>query len=431
MKSFIKEEAYPEIKAPRGIYSRTDRFKVFVGPLISKIQKIVFSNKAFIKNVPVSERAQYIEDLFESSLGDVYAGDYTAYESHFTEEYMKAIEFVAYDYMCENNVMAQTVLRIFKKAVSSTNYIIFKQVELSVEATRMSGEMNTSLGNGLVNLIIINYICTQIHACSVTCIVEGDDSLFKTKASVTDKDFLYCGLTCKLEKHSEINTASFCGLIFDPENKTIVTDPIKVILKTPYLPRKWVNVGINVRMQILKCKALSIRWQYPNCPILVAYSEYILKNTCTFSVRKSILEYFKGEQEYNLMKTDFSSIQKKTLDAILKDCPTSNISINSRLIMERKFNISVEEQLELEQFFETRVEFNQFFHPLIYTHTTTQQRENFETHVFQMPTENLKACTFNPRLIDFQENYNKLYKLLRPLTREDQLGHLKYILQNN
>lgn len=418
VKSFIKEESYPEIKAPRGIYSRTDRFKAYVGPLIAKIQKIIFSHPSFIKSVPVSDRPKYIEELFEGAVGDYYAGDYTAYESHFTKTYFEAIEFVAYDYIIGSNPIAIIILSVFKRAVSGKNFIIFRLVSLTVDATRMSGEMNTSLGNGLVNLIIINFICRELHGCSVIVIVEGDDSLFCTMAKITDADFLMCGLTCKLQKHDVITKASFCGLIFDPENKDIITDCIKVMLKTPYLPRKWVNVNNNVRLQILKCKALSIRWQYPGCPILVSYANMILRQTAHLGIRKTVIKHFKNEAMHSLQNLNFDEFLKiYSYDDVDKHCPTKPISISTRLLMESVFKLKVEEQLNLEEFFDDKNDLDPFFHSTIHAHTTQVQRDCFEQFIFYLPSDASSASVCRVNEIQYQNSHSKLLKLLLPLTR--------------
>jgi hypothetical protein len=43
---FVKDETYPEYKYPRGIYSRTDTFKVLVGPIIKLIEHELYSVKS-------------------------------------------------------------------------------------------------------------------------------------------------------------------------------------------------------------------------------------------------------------------------------------------------------------------------------------------------------------------------------------------------
>lgn len=413
VKAFIKEESYNEVKCPRGIYSRTDRFKVYVGPLIAKIQKIVFSHPAFIKTVPVQERSNYIENLFADAIGSYYSGDYTAYESHFTRAYYEAIEFVAYDYLVGQNPIAIAILSVFKHAVSRINHIIFTRLTVNVEATRMSGEMNTSLGNGLVNLIIISFICNVIHGCSVILIVEGDDSLFCTTANVTSSDFLRCGLTCKLEKHDQIHTASFCGLIYHPLDRNIITDPIKVILKTPYLPRKWCASSNAVHMQLLKAKAMSILWQYPGCPILVSYAKWILRNTAQYQIRTSLLTSLRSDFQYSMKFFDFDLfVSLNSYRKIISSCPNKPIGINTRLTMEDKFGITVDYQKALEEFFDSQKELKPFHHPIIDQFCSKDAKNNFRTHVFEVGASSRVADCPTPVEINSQPQNDKLVNLL-------------------
>lgn len=293
----------------------------------------------------------------------------------------------------------------------------------------MSGEMNTSLGNGLVNLIIINFICCHLHKNSVTCIVEGDDSLFCTTANVTSDDFISCGLTCLLEKHEKINTASFCGIIYHPYDGNIITDPIKVLLKTPYLPRKWCSSATKVQLQIMKCKALSIRWQYPGCPILISFANWILRETCHLQVRKSVLEYFKTLINYQTVGIDFDSFKKAYLFSdITRTTPNREIGEQTRLLMDEKFHIPVDYQLELEGFFDNQTSLEAYTHPLIYQFCKPDMIHNFQTHVFNLPVTTTVAEIPNPAHQNYVEDHKRLYDLLINKTNKHMRSILRSIL---
>jgi hypothetical protein len=64
VKSFIKDETYPEYKHARAINSRADPFKCLVGPIFKLIEKEVFRHRDFVKNVPVKDRPKYIMEHF-------------------------------------------------------------------------------------------------------------------------------------------------------------------------------------------------------------------------------------------------------------------------------------------------------------------------------------------------------------------------------
>lgn len=81
------------------INSRTDEFKTLTGPTFKLIEKQVFANPWFIKNVPVRERCDYIvERLYKPGM-KYYSSDYTSFEALFTPEIMRVVERELYHYM--------------------------------------------------------------------------------------------------------------------------------------------------------------------------------------------------------------------------------------------------------------------------------------------------------------------------------------------
>lgn len=55
VKSFIKEETYPEYKDSRCINARSDECKLLLGPYFKAIEEVTYKNPHFIKHVPVHE----------------------------------------------------------------------------------------------------------------------------------------------------------------------------------------------------------------------------------------------------------------------------------------------------------------------------------------------------------------------------------------
>jgi hypothetical protein len=91
VKAFIKDEFYPEVKHSRMINSRSDMFKCMVGPVFRAMEAEIFKHPAFIKKIPVKDRPAYVKEYLEQ-LGAKYgAGDFTAFESHFTKDRMESI----------------------------------------------------------------------------------------------------------------------------------------------------------------------------------------------------------------------------------------------------------------------------------------------------------------------------------------------------
>lgn len=300
-------------------------------------------------------------------------------------------------------------MNYFMRVVSDLNKIKFSDVTVTIPSTRMSGEMNTSLGNGLVNFIIINYISEVLHKTDVTLFVEGDDSIYKTLAKITAQDFTDCGFTCELSTVETISEASFCGLIFDTETYTVIADPIKYILKTPWMMRRWMRASDKAQFGILKCKALSLLWQFPGCPIIQAYAYYLYRNTYKYSVPKSYLDYVKNSYGSDHAEFDFIT----DVDDHIRTCtPTRPVAVSTRLLMARVYKISIEEQLYLEDLFMNKPDFGPFYDPVIYSFTTPVQQHFYEHHVIETDLKVLNFTNYDPPLSSVPKAKQQLKDLL-------------------
>lgn len=158
--SFVKDEFYLEYKHPRLINSRHDMFKCVSGPYFKLIEKELFSLPWFIKKIPVSERADYIMDRVYTPGGVYIATDYTAFETHFTKEMMQIVEFQLYKYLTRNLPSKHDFYGMLE-VISGVNKLYSHNFSVELEATRMSGEMCTSLGNGFSNLMFMLYACSE------------------------------------------------------------------------------------------------------------------------------------------------------------------------------------------------------------------------------------------------------------------------------
>ena len=204
VKGFIKDESYGEYKHARWINSRSDVFKCHYGPWIKAIENEVYKHRSFIKHIPVSDRATYILELLGEE-GPYYETDYTAFESHFTGQVMRVLEFNLFEYMTQHIPGHKEFMRMNFKVVGKDNFIGSHNMKFSVQS-RMSGEMSTSLGNGFSNLMVM-LLVAKLKGCSdVEGVVEGDDGLFTLKGAAPEQaDFAELGFLIKLEEFTHIN----------------------------------------------------------------------------------------------------------------------------------------------------------------------------------------------------------------------------------
>lgn len=341
VKSFMKDETYVEFKHSRGINARHDRFKVEVGPTFKKIEDAVYRLKYFIKHTPVADRPKKIAELLLAGR-KIYATDYTAFEALFTAEIMEAVEFQLYDYMTQFLPNHEYFMLLCREVLAGMNILENKFWTMKLPATRMSGEMCTSLGNGFSNLMFMLFVAFK-SGVTVDGFVEGDDGIFINLAGgdLDQSLFTRLGLRIKLEEHVDICSASFCGIIFDPVDNIPIADPRKVLASFGWCSNRYHGSKPGKKMDLLRVKSLALKYQYPGCPIISALADYGLRMTSGRDVRHFVSSKIRVA-EYE---------RAKLLEAIKVDpLVCVPVGMASRLLVEKKFGLSVETQFKIEEY---------------------------------------------------------------------------------
>jgi hypothetical protein len=347
--AFIKEEGYDEYKHSRVINSRSDEWKALVGPICKAIEAEVFKLPNFIKKIPVLERPEYVMQMMALE-GKLFTSDFTSYEGSFKAELMAACEMKLFKFFLRN---LPGKYYEWLSRVMGVNTIRNRRWRIHVLAKRMSGEMTTSLGNGFTTLTLVLFICGRKGAHCIP-VVEGDDCLCKVVGEVpTKEDFAELGLNCKMESHEDLSTTSFCGLLFDDTAGDVVVNPLKVLAECGLGQTRYCGAGTKLKKALLRSKGLSILSQYPNCPILRVLADKILELTSGVNVRQSVIDAmptWKREEYLQNLKTR-------------KDVGPADIKMGSRVLVERVFGISVNDQLLIEA--TLHVDFNTVYSPYL------------------------------------------------------------------
>lgn len=373
-KSFVKQEFYPEYKHARAINSRSDAFKVMTGPIFKLIERHVFDSPHFVKKIPVRDRARFIKDRLKRNGGVYLATDYTAFESLFTRELMEQVEFAVYRYMTQHLPEGASFMQHVETALGGQNVCNFKHFTASVPATRMSGDMCTSLGNGLTNMICMFYVCEKLGCDFYDGIFEGDDGITVISGKVpTSEDFAKLGLNIKLEVHHELTEASFCGLVFDEEDCLVVTDPREVLATTAWAPNVYSGASVSKCKSLLRCKALSLAHQYPGCPIIQSYAVYLLRETASHDVRH-LIRNWKNTYE-----------REQLLSALASDLPLLDVPYRTRQLVERLYNIPIEAQHRIEDYFDSRVGLGPIDQPDLLESMPEVWKKNFDDYALHWP----------------------------------------------
>ncbi len=340
VKAFMKDECYPEYKHGRGIYSRCDEFKVLFGPLVSAIESDMYHYPAFIKHVPVPDRPKYIADLLATT-GQIFgATDYTSFETSFSPKIMKVLDHVMFDYYTSHR-RDDMFVRCYR-SLADENKISFQWFRMRIKGKRMSGEMNTSLSNGFANLMVMMFLCHKLNLGVPRMVVEGDDGLCVTPSGKypTKADFARLGFNIKMEHHSEMESASFCGIIYDPVDLKNVADPKKILASFGWTNGRYASCSTRKLKSLLRLKSISLMWAYPGCPIVQELAAYGMRVTRSYDIRH-MLERSNGitpwKRDHLLEAFKNGSIGEQS------------IGIRTRLLVERQFGVPVETQLKIEE----------------------------------------------------------------------------------
>jgi len=335
-KSFIKDEFYEEYKHARTINSRTDKFKVFVGPACKMMEKIVFNSPHFIKYIPVSDRAKWVKDRL-STFTKFLSTDFSSFEASFTVALMEAIEMHLYKRLLQNH---PEIYQVLHDALCSENELVFREYTATVLGKRMSGEMTTSLGNGFTNLILMSFVMEKLGY-EWDGVFEGDDGLLGVPDTASEDKvnqiLSQLGLIIKIKPFNSLNHVSFCGLVFDDESYIVLTDPYDFIVRFGWLSRKYLNARDNTIKSLLRAKAYSGFYQFKQCPIIYVLCYQVLKLTSGYQL--------KIERDWKVHTIE-EAVRNKIDVRTLEDIPDS-----ARVLMDEVYGISIPVQKRFEAYF--------------------------------------------------------------------------------
>lgn len=325
VKAFIKLEAYPEYKHARHINARCDLAKCLFGPVIKSMEREVYKLPEFIKHVPLPERPALIKALKTSGCSYVES-DHTAFEAHFTVDIMETIEFEVTRYMLRDlpdleRLLEQTEAGVNKIGLASAD------IKVLIQGMRCSGDMWTSLFNGLGNLLSFLYGCEVAGCRYVKGYVEGDDGIFAVQgAPPTVATMEKLGFEVKYVHHDDPATASFCGLVLAGD--AVVRDPSKFFMAFGWSDR-FIGAGEKVKRQLALSKALSALYETPGCPLVAPAARYVYEKT------RGVVPRFE-DGAYKMVPRDFNP-------------PQVEIASETRELFARLYGISPAAQVQLER----------------------------------------------------------------------------------
>lgn len=376
VKSFIKDETYPDYKHARTINSRSDEFKTLVGPYVKQAEKILFNTKWFIKYIPMDYRPSALLERLESKYKYINSTDFTSFEAHFVE-LLEDTEFIFYEHMFQNIPDREYILKLLKEGLLTHNVLAFKSFMIEIYRRRMSGEMSTSSGNGFANLMLILYIVNKIMKEKTDPFCEGDDGIFGTNTRCPSAQWLYnnLGIVLKLEICENVADASFCGNVFDPTDKLVVTDPIAAMTTFGWTTNKYISASLKRHKELLRSKSLSMLYQYRGNPILSELAQYGLRVTTGVRARTGEMNEYMREE----MKMMLENMKEKGL-------PIVEVPLNTRMLVQSKFGILICDQMAIEDYLRNKNDLSPISCPQLSQYLTKPSQHYYHNYVAQIMT---------------------------------------------
>lgn len=349
----VKWESYVEPKFFRGIYSRSDAFKCFFGPVCAAIGKKMFNMQWFVKYLSSDEKRRRMIKLFDNDFLRIFSNDFTSFEATFTKKLMQ-IEVFFFEFCLQLVPNREEILDKIRLTKFGVNRLVFRDFDCWLQSKRYSGEMDTSLSNSLVNLLFVCFLLKEsghppdfyVDKCPPQ--IEGDDCLGAFVYPLQADLLLKLGAKAKLEFFDSFNEASFCGMVFSSKSLSIIREPISCILDFGVANYKYVGCGVKLKKKLIRAKALSLLYSYPGCPVLKNLAMYGLRVTSDISDRHALAVMLRGESSIYRR-----NILLKMFNVDFVELMMTPVDPSSRDLMSEKFGLSHADQSAIETYLDS------------------------------------------------------------------------------
>lgn len=376
-----KEEPYPEYKHFRGINSRHDWYKAFMGRFFQKIDKKIFSMKQFIKKIPIHRRPEWMSDKFQHAR-NIFNTDFSSFEATFGPLLMR-IERMVYSFFLANNQHHDDFMRMYDMGINNINRIKGKDFLFEIMCRRMSGEMNTSSGNGIMNLLMTYFILQELgNPLDLESAFEGDDGQNAPDLVIpSSHHYAELGANIKIEIPESPSESSFCGLIYDVVAKDNVTDPLECLMSFGWTSRQYADACPKKLKALLRSKAMSLLYEYPACPVLKHLAAYALR------VTTEIDDDYLSNVDSKTWRSMYDKDQWKQMKENLKHTEflSKPIHVNSRYLVQKKFGIPVTTQIKIEKYLDSLQTIQPLVIPELLTIAHRDTIDYYSNYVIEMP----------------------------------------------
>lgn len=354
---FVKAERFDGFEKrdpdPRMIQFRGAKFCVEFASYLQPIEHILYLTDFCSSGVPKSrniakglnqtERAELLLQKRAAFVDPVVVSiDASRFDKHVSQELL-TVEHALYKRCNNSNRFAKLCARQLLNKVFTK-----RGMRYVARGRRMSGDMNTALGNCVLMIAMVVTYFEKIGVTKYDALDDGDDCLLiiercdlELVRSTLCREFLEFGMEMKVEEvATSMEAVVFCRsrpVEFAPGRWKFVRNYRDVVSKALTGIRNWSDR--KYRERVIKAVGMCELSLNSGVPVLQAFSLALLRNT------KSV----KFDYKY------LSDGMRVRYDREARSHPIEALPITDRAreSFEAGFGVSVSEQLELEEYFKT------------------------------------------------------------------------------
>jgi hypothetical protein len=329
-----------DIVGPRSIQFRDKKYCLELARFLKPIEKSVYSMlnsnrvRCMAKGQNLTERARDLVTAYESFRDPVIIlADHSKFDSHVTQDHLSA-EFEFYEKLFGGKRWQRKYLRYLLAMQYNNKGRTKNGTRYVTPNTRMSGDMNTGLGNSVINLGML-----RLWAGDDSFIyVDGDDSVLMMERESYNRlpelatYMLGLGMETKYEVVTQLQDLDFCQckLVEVAGEWRLVREPLRMIMRDAFTPKYYTKAARKTLVRSMGYCELAI---CRGVPIGQALGLRYLEIAGKGKILKELDMYYQARQEM----TDITKARAQP------------ISLATRMSYETAFGITIWDQLRIEK----------------------------------------------------------------------------------
>jgi hypothetical protein len=232
--NFLKIETTTNQTDPRNISPRKDEFMVVLGPIVASVEKHAHKAPFLVKGLNLKTRDRRMESLLKYD--SFFEIDFARFDMTISQDMLEVERtFILSNYPKQ---LFPEVHRAYDLMMQTTG-ISRMDTSYHRKGGRQSGDLTTSIGNGLLNRFAIWACLRNLPRKAWTSFHEGDDGIIGVKSEYVNivreaLQFLWVfGLQPKIDCYDYIGLTSFCGRYLAETTNGLLSysDPLRTLTK--------------------------------------------------------------------------------------------------------------------------------------------------------------------------------------------------------